>query len=72
MSTPSEKGQFRVLIADATVAALEAQKDKLGVQTENALGAIYVTALAKVPAEKVWEVLALIERYQGPGYARRK
>ncbi len=58
------ESQFKVLTTDAVQVALEDQRKALGFLSNNNLAAIYITALSAVPAEKVWEVLALIAKHQ--------
>lgn len=58
------EAQFKVLCSDAVQLALEEQRKALGFHSNNNLASVYLTALSEVPADKVWEALALIRRYK--------
>ncbi|HTJ77666.1 MAG TPA: hypothetical protein VL357_01600 [Rariglobus sp.] len=60
----AEKPQFKVLCSDETQLRLEDQRKALGFHTNNNLASVYLTALSEIPAEKVWEALAMIRRYK--------
>ncbi len=68
--------QFRVMVSDETLAALEAQAQSLGFLTANAAAALYVKSFADLPPEKVFEALGMLAKYRPTGYkakgARRK
>lgn len=59
-----EKPQFKVLCADEVQLRLEEQRKALGFNTNNSLASVYLTALSDLPAERVWEVLAIVNRYK--------
>ena len=63
--------QFKVKLDDGVLLALHNQANALGFHTENALAAVGLKTLSKVPANKLWEVFALIERYH-PGVSGRR
>jgi len=60
----SDERQFKILLSEDVQVQLEAQRNLLGFHSGNSLAAIYVTALSDLPAEKVWEALAMIRRYK--------
>ena len=66
MSEEPQGWQFKVRVEIETTERLEAQKKALGFHSSNALAAIYVHALATIPAEKVFEALAKIREYTLP------
>lgn len=64
--------QFKVKVSDEVLLRLFHQAEELGFLTENALAAVALSAFAKVPARKVWQVLALIESYEQGVTGRRQ
>ena len=63
--------QFKVKLPDEVLLRLHHQAEALGFFTENALSAVALAAFSKVPAAKVWRVLALIES-QAEGVTGRR
>lgn len=56
---------FRILIDGTIEERLEAQREPLGFHSANALAAIYVKAFSEVPAARVFEALATLEKFKG-------
>jgi len=60
----TDERQFKILLSDEVQMQLEDQRNLLGFHSSNSLVAIYATALADLPPDKVWEALAMIRRYK--------
>lgn len=66
---PAER-QFKVMVSAETEQALDAQALALGFHNSNATAAVFVHALARVPAAKVFEALAKVRAYHVTEYKR--
>ena len=69
-ATPVEH-QFKVKLPDDVLLRLSHQSEALGFHTENALAAVALKAFSRIPAAKVWQVLAALET-QSEGMTSRR
>lgn len=58
------KPQFKVLLSDQTIRALDSQRKELGFHNANALSAVYLTTLSELPPHRVWEALATLQKHR--------
>lgn len=63
--------QFKVKLPDDVLLRLAHQSEALGFHTENALAAVALKAFSRIPAAKVWQVLAALET-QAKGQTTRR
>lgn len=71
---PPDYRQFKIQLEDRVLGLLEAQRTTLGFHTPNQLAALYIHAFADVPPQKIYEVLAYIQKYtatKGPIKSRK-
>lgn len=64
--------EIKVRVTDETLLGLFDQREALGFHSENAICALALAAIAGVPPDKVFEVLAKIRAYHRPKRPAKK